>query len=571
MVWSDQRIVDHFAHFARALAPRAQVGMGGPLRVLRWKAWPLAWQILATVLTILVFTIAAGGFLFSQITGQNLEQQYQLRALSVAVSVSKIPAIITALEAGDPSHTISKFAEKTRSATGVSYVVIADRDGIRYSHPDPALIGKRLQEGVIALDGKTHTRVDPGDLGKSANGIAPIFNSSGRVIGEVSVGIFETQVNDQLAVDTGWIIAYSLVVLVLSALGSIVLAWRIKRVTFGLEPGSIASLLQEREALLHGIREGMVGFDISGRVTVVNSEAKRLLGLSDDIVGKRLDDVMADGRLREVLTGRTAGIDEPVLTDDFLLVVNFMPVSLSGRSIGSVVTVRDRTEVEGLVRELHAINGLSEALRAQEHDYANHLFVIVGLIEMGDYEQVAAYVAQISNTQLHAATALKSRIEPPELAALILAKIAIAAEQGVSLTVPDNSHLSQSGLDPSLLVTIVGNLIDNAIEALAMQSGAREISVTFSDADWIRIIVVDNGPGVTPDNLESVFTDGYSTKSARNGMRRGIGLAIVRRIVRKSGGTIEVFPGPGGRFEVCLPKDASPTMLGRLLERTDRT
>ena len=529
--------------------------MSRPHVYRHWKTWPLASQILAVVLTILVLTVSFGALLYSTLNGQALEQQYQLRALGIAQSVSRSPEIVAAVEAGDPNHTIRVLAEKVRQTTGAAYVVVADREGIRYSHPNPKLIGKRLEEGVIALDGKTHTGVDKGSLGRSANGIAPIFSITGQVVGEVSVGILETQVNDQLAVDSRLIIGYSILVLILSALGSVLLARRIKRVTFGLEPASIASLLQEREALLHGIREGMVGLDTDGRITVINEEGKRLLGLDGDVVGKALNQVVAPGRLLDTLSGKAAGIDETTVTDDFLLVVNHMDVELSGRAIGSVVTIRDRTEVEGLVRELHAINGLTEALRAQEHEYANHLFVITGLIEMGEYDQVADYVAQLSNTPARLVGELKARIEPPQLAALLLAKITIATEHGVSLVVTDDSHLAQPNVSPHVLLAIVGNLIDNAIEALADQSGPREIAVTMSDDDGIRILVVDNGPGVPADRVGEVLVDGYSTKTERRtGMRRGLGLALVSRIVRRQGGDITVTPGPGGRFEVWLPE-----------------
>ncbi|TAM70788.1 MAG: sensor histidine kinase [Microbacteriaceae bacterium] len=515
----------------------------------------MASQILAVVLTILVLTVSLGALLYSTINGQALEQQYQLRALGIAQSVSRSPDIVAAVEAGDPDHIIRVLAEKVRETTGAAYVVVADREGIRYSHPNPALIGKRLEEGAVALDGKTHTGVDNGSLGRSANGIAPIFSQTGQVVGEVSVGILETKVSDQLAVDTRLIVGYSLMVLILSALGSVLLARRIKRVTFGLEPASIASLLQEREALLHGIREGMVGLDTDGRITVINQEAKRLLGLDGEVVGRALDEVVAPGRLLDTLTGKAPGIDETTVTDDFLLVVNHMDVELSGRAIGSVVTIRDRTEVEGLIREVHAINGLTEALRAQEHEYANHLFVITGLIEMGDYDQVASYVAQLSDTPTRLAGELNARIEPPQLAALLIAKITIATEHGVSLVVTDDSHLAQPDVNPQVLVTIVGNLIDNAIEALADQPSPREIAVTLSDDDGVRILVVDNGPGVPADRLAEVLVDGYSTKAERRtGMRRGLGLALVSRIVRRLGGDIRVGPGPGGRFEVRLPE-----------------
>ncbi|MCU1469913.1 MAG: hypothetical protein JWQ39_1062 [Glaciihabitans sp.] len=518
-----------------------------------WSAWPLASQILLGVLSILVLTISVGGILYAKDSSQTLEEQYQLRALGIAQSVSSNQGITADLEAGDPSHAIRRLAESIRATTGAAYIVVADRLGIRYSHPNPALIGKRLEEGVIALDGKTHVGIDVGSLGRSANGIAPIFSAHGDVIGEVSVGILETKLNTQLALDSWAIVGYSILILALSAMGSLLLARRIKRVTFGLEPASIASLLREREALLHGIREGMVGFDVQGRMTVINEEAERLLGLSGGDLGRTLDEVMPPGRLRDLLTGTIGGVDEISITDEFLLVVNRMQVFLAGQDIGSVVTVRDRTEVEGLIREVHAINGLTEALRAQEHEYANQLYIIVGLIEMGEYEQVKSYLSQVSSTPSSLSNGLKSRIEPPELAALLLAKITIAGEQSISLVVSDDSHVQQTDGDQRTLLTIVGNLVDNAIEALAEQRGSREITVRITDEHGISLTVDDNGPGVPGERITDVLSDGYTTKAARPGTRRGLGLALVSRLVHREGGTITVSPGPGGHFEVYLP------------------
>lgn len=531
-----------------------------------WKAWPLATQILLVVITILVLTISIGGYLYSNDSSQTLQNQYELRALGIASSVAKTPSIVSALEDGDPRHEIEPMAQRFSQATGAAYVVVADRDGIRFSHPNPTMIGKRLEEGVVALDGKTHVGVDKGSLGTSANGIAPVFSDRGVVIGEVSVGILETQLDSQLALDLRAIIGYSILILFFSVLGSILLARRIKRVTFGLEPASIASLLREREALLHGIKEGMLGLDTDGRVTVVNEEAARLLGLKADIVGRQLTDFVPDGRLLDVLSGRIHGTDEVIVTDEYLLAVNHMDVELGGHSIGSVITVRDRTEVEGLVRELHAINGLTEALRAQEHEYSNQLYVIMGLAEMGEYDEVLSYLASVSNTPSSIARGLKTRIESPQLAALLLAKITVAAEQQISLVVTDDSHLSASPDHERTLLTVVGNLIDNAIDAVCEQDGPREIVITMQEVDGVRVIVRDNGPGIPPEHLDDLLLDGYSTKAPRPGTRRGLGLAIVSRLVFRAGGSISITTKDGARFEVTLPRlspetQASPASL----------
>nr|WP_063763709.1 sensor histidine kinase [Actinoplanes subtropicus] len=517
----------------------------------------LAFQVLLGVLSILLVTTAFGGFLYVTLSDQSLDKQTEGQALGIAETVAQMPDVRAALLAGDPRGLIQRRAEEVRGATAAAYVVVADRNGIRFSHPTTSLIGRRLEEPVIVLDGRTHTGTDPGSLGRSANGKAPIFDD-GRVVGEVSVGILETHVASQVHHQVLAILTYSALALAVGILASWLLVWQIKRVTFGLEPAEIGSLLQEREAMLHGIREGVIGFDAKGRVDLINSEAQRLLHLPPGQRGRHLDDLLPAGRLRDLLAGTVTGDDQMVLTDEYLLVVNRMPVVLDGRDVGSVVTLRDRTEMEALVRELRSVNGLTTALRAQEHEFANRLHVMSGLLEMGEQEEAADYLAEISAGSLARADDIRARIAPPAVAALLLAKTTVAAEQNVRLTITDDSHLDQPGVDVRALLTVVGNLVDNAIEALGRLPGTREITLEIKDEDGVRVVVTDNGPGIASTHVDDIFQDGYSTKATGSGGRRGLGLALVHRIVHRAGGTIEVSCAGGTRFEVRLPVPAAP-------------
>ncbi|MFF2298437.1 ATP-binding protein [Arthrobacter sp. NPDC058127] len=536
----------------------------------RWKARPLASQILVWLLCILFVTVTLGALLYTQISNQTLEDQYRLRALGIATTVAQMPEIVTSLGNGDPTHSIQAIASKVQSQAQPDYVVVTDRKGVRYSHPNPNLIGQTLEEPVAVLDGQTHVGIDKGSLGDSVNAKAPVRAADGTVVGQVSVGILETTESSELTKQVLLIAGYSAVVLVISAMGSALLARRIKRVTFDLEPVEIASLLQEREALLHGIREAMIGFDDDGRVTVINSEARSLLHLEENVLGEKIEDLLPAGRLRSLLTGQISGSDQIVITEDALLVVNRMSVALAGRSIGSVVTLRDRTEVEGLVRDLRSVEGLMEALRAQEHEYANRLHVVDGLLELGDVDQARNFVSRISDTSRSLGEGLRSRIEPPELAALLLAKITVAAEQDVEISVTDDSQLRQPFLETQALLTIVGNLLDNAVEILAEQPAPREVTIQLDDSSGIFICVTDNGPGVPAELVGTITADGFTTKEPRPGMRRGIGLALVSRIVHRAGGTMDVFPGPGGRFEIWLPEphmeSETTVMTGKSIE-----
>lgn len=306
--------------------------------------------------------------------------------------------------------------------------------------------------------------------------------------------------------------------------------------------------------MLHGIREGVLGFDGKGRINLINNETRRLLQITSIGTGQHLDEVVPAGRLHDLLTGEADGTDQLALTDEFLLEVNRMPVVLGGRDVGHVVTLRDRTELEALVRELHAVTGLTSALRAQEHEFVNRLHVIGGLLELAGPDEAARYLTEISQTSIAPSEDLRARIAPPMVAALLLAKVTIAAEQDVELVVSGSSHLDQPTVDSQALITIIGNLINNAIDAVAGQPDPRRVMVSLDDEDGeISIAITDTGSGIPPDVMEEIFLDGYSTKTPRGQMRRGLGLALVHRLVHRAGGSILVSPGPGARFEVRLP------------------
>lgn len=311
--------------------------------------------------------------------------------------------------------------------------------------------------------------------------------------------------------------------------------------------------------MLHGIHEGVIGFDPDGRVRLINDQARRLLHVHTNALGQRLADLLPAGRLRSVLAGEIPGTDHRVITDDALLVVNRRPAVLSGRDAGSVATLQDRTELEGLARRMNAISGLTDALRAQQHEFDNRLHVLAGLLDLGEHEEARRYLAVLGRDDLASAEALRARVAPPALAALLVAKKAVAHEHGVELVVTEDSHLDAPSALTLTLTTVLGNLVDNAIEAVAVTEPPRTVTVALADDDGISVEVLDTGPGVPAADVDRVFADGYTTKTARDGAPRGVGLALVSRVVRRAGGRVAVTPGPGGRFVVHLPSSRRVT------------
>jgi two-component system CitB family sensor kinase len=518
--------------------------------------WPsggrkLSTRILASQLTILVASMLVGFGLFAHEERAQLDTQYKQRVLAIARTVATTPEIKGAMEYGGAGDLVESTAERIRGATHATYIVVIDRQGIRHSHPIRALIGQPVKEPLIT-DDNDHVGIDAGSLGRSANGKAPIYGPTGTLVGEVSAGISENEVSGAL---WGVLPAFALwfgLALGFGAITSYVLAWRLKRRTFGLELEEIATLLQEREAMLHGIKEGVIAFDPAGLVTLVNDEARRLLGLGTARLGLRLEELLPPGRLRDLLAGDTGGLDAVVLTDEHYLTVNRRPVTLSGRELGAVVTLRDRTELSGLLRELDSVRGLTDALRAQQHEFSNRMHTVAGLLELGEPEEALAYLTAAEGAEAALSESVRERIANPLVVGLILAKSVVADERGVTLTLTDDSWLGDSPPHVQGLLTVLGNLIDNAIDAAAGSLDAA-VTVRLTDGDGITMVVSDTGLGIPPGATDSIFVDGYSTKPQTDILRRGLGLAIVHRLVQRLNGRIQVSEGTGAVFTVELP------------------
>ena len=518
----------------------------------------LSSQIFVGQLAILATTVLLGFALFAHQERAQLDSQFEQRAGSIAQTVAGIPEVGACLETegGACGDSIQQIATRVQNETGASYVVVIDMDRVRHSHPDPTQIGQKVSEPIVTMDRKTHVGTDDGSTGPSANAKAPLYGPDGVMVGEVSVGLREDKVSAALGSELPAYAVWFAVALAVGAAASWLLARRLKRRTFGLELDEIAKLLQEREATLHGIREGVIAFDRSGRVTMINDEARRLLALGTAGIGGRLEDLVAAGRLRDVLSGEVVGQDEVVLTDDYCLTVNRMPVALAGKPHGAVVTLRDRTELSGLLRELDSVRGLTDALRAQQHEFSNRMHTVAGLLELGESDEALCYLTDLRGTQAEFAESVRSRIASPLLVGLILGKAAVASERGIELELTEESWLGEAPDKVQALTTILGNLIDNAFEALGepVAGPGRVVLAVVQDEDGVMVRVSDNGPGIPRGAADSVFADGFTTKPANSSLRRGLGLALVHRLVQRLGGEISVSEGAGAVFTVQLPR-----------------
>lgn len=507
--------------------------------------------LLQAGIVLLVVALLSGTFI--AILSGIVQRQYEARVMDVAQSVALMPTIRDALTEPDPPASIQPLAEQVRTSTGLAFIVVTNQHGVRYSHPNSELIGRPVDEDdSLARAGQAYTTTESGTLGLSIRAKVPIFDDSGQVLGVVSAGILAADMQQLLSSHILEISGVALGGLLLGLVVSFLLARHIKRQMFGLEPAEIAALLEQREAMLHGIREGVIAIDGGGRITLANDEARRLLGLPEEAIGWPIADFLPESRLPAVVESGSAELDQVMLVNGRSLVASRVPVRVHGKVIGAIATFRDQTEVQELARELSGARSYLDALRAQAHEFANKLHTISGLIELGWQKEAVTFIKRTTQHQQTLIDDLPKQIENPAVAALLVGKASLAAERGISFSVSPESRLPPLPDISDDLVTIVGNLVDNAFEALdGRQDGSVALTMALT-GQQLTIEVRDSGPGIPRRALAKVFEQGFTSKA--NGDRpRGVGLALVKRSVLRLGGDIAVRNDGGAVFTARLP------------------
>ncbi|MFC4497809.1 ATP-binding protein [Streptomyces ovatisporus] len=504
-----------------------------------------------------------------------LDDRAMDRALAIAQTTAARPALARQLgSATGPSADgpVQHQAERIRKSTGAGYVVVMDTEGIRWSHPERHRVGEHVSTDPGAvLAGHEVRHIDEGTLGRSARGKVPLRDEEGHLVGAVSVGIAYDGVQDRLLGAVPELLAYAGGALAVGALAAVLVSRRLQRQTHDLAFSDISALLDEREAMLHGIREGVVALDADGRIRLINDEAQRLLELRPDDTGRPLAEALGPGRTADVLCGEVTGSDLLTVRGGRVLVANRMPTGDGG----AVATLRDRTELELLGRELDGSRGLIDALRAQDHEHANRMHILLGLLELGQHDEAVEYLSAAVGVHRATAEQIAERVGDPLLAALLVGKATVAAERGVTLHTTPATRLPDRLIDPRELATVLGNLVDNAVDAAAGSAAAR-VSVELHPQDGedgggsrdgesgrgtgIVLRVADSGPGVPDGQRDLVFAEGWSTKEPPAHRRRGLGLALVRRLAERHGGTAHVGEAAlgGAEFTVVLPQALHP-------------
>jgi two-component system CitB family sensor kinase len=529
------------------------------LEILDPRAWSLARQLLALLVSIITVLVAgglAGAYLQAERAGLNAARD---KALAVSWSVADMPTVREALHRPDPSTVLQPLAGQIQLATVTDFVVVMSTMGIRYSHPHPDEIGGHFLGHIAeAAAGRPYTETYTGTLGASVRAVVPVFEA-GKVTGLVSVGIKLVAVGRAVSQQVPLLLAVALAALVLSGTGSWLVGRWMRRQTHDLGPAELARMYEFYDAVLHAVREGLVLLDRQGRIQLANDEARRLLGLTDAAIGRPADAAGMPDALGAALVAGTPRTDEIHLSGDRVLVVNQAPARWDDTDLGTVVTLRDHTDLQSLTGELDSVRGFADSLSAQAHEAANRLHTVISLVELGRTAEALDFAA----AELAAAQRLTDRVvsavREPVLAALLLGKVSQAAERGVDLQVADDADIPEATVAARDLVTIVGNLLDNAVDAAVSGPPPRRVVFDAGVHDGTIVLEVrDSGGGLDPADAASAFERGWSTKSGGGLTGRGLGLALVGQAVRRYDGTIEVGTEPGSVFTVRLPMPAVP-------------
>ena len=520
----------------------------------------LGTRMLLLMMALLILLVGATGFIGNQVITGILNEYIGRAALNVSKAVSLTSIVQTGLNHLEPED-VQDYAEKVRKATGASFVVVGDHEGKRYSHPVPERIGKYMVGGdneQALVRGQSYISRAVGTLGPSLRGKVPIFSSAGEIIGVVSVGYLIKTVRDVIQPYQQRLLLWILGLFGVGALGTWLIAREVKRSIFGLEPYEIAGLYRERTALLESIREGIIAINEKGKVTVMNQQASQILGFTlEEALGQPIDKMLPETRMLEVLKTGKGEHDQEMLIEQEEVIVNRVPILEEDHVTGVVSSFRRTQDIDRLVQELTSIREYSQALRAQTHEYSNKLHTLAGLIQIGATKEALELIGRESSGYNALLRQLSVQIHDPFLSAIIVGKYHRAMELKTELELDPESSIGNIGHSSrgDKIVTILGNLMENALEASASQEGKKRVCLSMTDVGNDLIFEVeDSGPGISEAQRKSIFNEGFTTKT---GTDRGIGLQLVQKNLIQLKGHLTIGESSlgGARFTAYIPKN----------------
>lgn len=514
--------------------------------------------ITALVCLVVLVALLATDLLISTTISDRVEENLEEKAVILSNIVAKSQAVKNGLINEENAEDIQEYANEIQEASNVLFVVVIDMNGIRKSHPIPERIGGKFstEDHKKVLKGKQYVSISKGTMGNSLKAFTPIYDHNHVQIGAVAVGISLNKVEEALWEVRKNIILGTIFGIIVGIIGAYVVARYIKKTLFGLEPLAIAKILEERNTMLQSVHEGVIAVDQDCTITLVNKSAMRMFkkaGLPGNPIGIRIDELIPSFNLEHVLKNGKPELDEEQSINGLSILVNKEPLIVNKQVVGAISTFRDKTEMNQLAEQLTGVKTYAEVLRAQSHEFMNKLHVILGMVRMGMYDALTQFIRTLVDHRNDEVGNFTKNIKDPALAGFFMGKLSYARESNVNLSIviksvvpepknPDTTHQ---------VITILGNLIDNAIDAMA-DSPVKDVQVTVNYIqNQLKLTILDSGPGISKEIMNHIFEKGFSTK----GQNRGYGLYLVRQSITKLGGEINIDSSynNGAKIIVAIP------------------
>ncbi|AOV07355.1 DcuS/MalK family sensor histidine kinase [Sporosarcina ureilytica] len=522
--------------------------------MFRNKNVSLQTKLTVLVCTVVLIAIAVTAYLIGSKAITNSKEFHANKVMDLAKTISHTQLVQDGLIGQESLDKIQTFTKNVQEETGVEYIVVLNKEHIRLSHP----VGERVGEYFVggdetrAYEGESYTSTAHGTLGESLRAFVPIYHEH-ELVGVVSVGVlteniqvavFESLKTTYIAIGVG---------LLIGIIGAFLLARQVKKTLYGLEPDEIAKRLGERDAMLESVKEGIIAMNDKAEIIVANQAANQIFqkaGITESLIGQQADAFPLLSALKEVLQTGNAELDQERNLNGIEIVVNRVPVILNGKIVGALATFRDKTELTSLVEQLSSAKSFAEILRVQTHEFMNKLHIISAMVHTKSYDELKEYTTYISNAYQQEVGTVSRLIKDPVLSGYLVNKLSEARNFDIEIDITGERPLPvlKNIAHMDKIITILGNLFDNACEAVREQIFAHiEMIINYED-NFFFFTIRDNGPGINESEASKI---GISTK----GENRGYGLYLINKALTELGGTIKVTTSKdtGTEFNVKIP------------------
>lgn len=516
------------------------------------KTMTLKTKINLLVLINIIFVLLLAMFSFAVIIIHSSFSETRNRAMFLSKTVGGMPQVVEAFNQKNPSKVLQPLAEKLLKQTKARFIIITNKNFVRYSHPNPNLIGKKFQDkddkiDLEVLKGKDIYSITRDNLGLTVRAKSPIYDGNHNIIGLVSVGYPVNGIWIQIFSIFIKIIAIGVGAFLFGVIGAFLLSSHIKKQIFDMEPNEIAYMTKEQKAILNSVREGILAINSDGEITACNLEAQKMIGKEEDeLKGESITTILPSSRMMEVIEKGIAQRDEPMIIGKSLVIANSVPVSLNGRVIGVVTSFRDKMQLDKIDHQLADIGHFVEALRSLRHEFMNKLHLISGLIQLKEYKKVNKLIGEINEEQQNLLNFFLTKIHDPAVIGVLVGKMSRAKELNIQLKVHSQSIIKDPCPHEEIVLTLLSNSIENSLEAITSVDSSVQgqviVSFQYEEKTNLVITVSDNGPGIEPRLEDDIFRDGVTTK----GEGRGFGLALLASIVKNIGGRLSIESSQNG-------------------------